>query len=181
MKITGGAFKGRSIKQKVRDGVRPTASKVREALFNIIGAEITDSRFLDLYAGTGVVGFEALARGSKVVFFVDKDIEAIEKLIKLHKYINCKTIQGDVKKVLITLVKWGERFDLIYVDPPYESDEIDSVLPILSQILAKDGLIVIEHFHKKTMPINYEQLYKLKDYRYGDSMLSLYKGDANEY
>ncbi|MBF0542068.1 MAG: 16S rRNA (guanine(966)-N(2))-methyltransferase RsmD [Nitrospirae bacterium] len=175
MKITGGIFKGRKLPQKIKKGVRPTASKVREALFNIIGADINESSFLDLYAGTGVVGFEALARGASHVVFVDRDIDAIDKVIQSHKYSNCRAIKGEVHKVVNNFQGREQKFDFIYVDPPYESGEVDQVMPLLGQILSIDGFVIVEHFHKKEI-LNNSQLEFVKTYRYGDTVLSLFKG-----
>jgi 16S rRNA (guanine966-N2)-methyltransferase len=177
MKITGGKFKGRQLPQKVKNGVRPTASKVREAVFNIIGPEISASSFLDLYAGTGAVGFEALGRGAKDVVFVDRDIEAIERFVKTHHFSNCRIIKGGVLKVLSNIERRQERFDFIYVDPPYDSAEVDQVMPLLGHIVNVAGLIIVEHFHKKALLTDYGLIELIKTYRYGDTILSLYKGN----
>lgn len=175
MKIIGGIAKGRRLKDKVKNDVRPTGAKVREALFNIIGQNIYGSIFLDLYAGTGLIGFEALARGASATVFVDRDTKYLERFIKLHKYTDCKVIEGEVDKAVNILFKQGQRFEFIYVDPPYFSDEIDIVLPLLDQILLIDGLIIVEHFHKRLLGFKYGLIEKIKDYRYGDTILTFYK------
>jgi 16S rRNA (guanine966-N2)-methyltransferase len=184
MRITGGRARGRKIKVKSAtetSPLRPTASKVREALFNIIGTNIVGASFLDLYAGTGAVGFEALSRGAEGVVFVEINpirCRVIKELAKSLGYKDkIKIYKMDVFKYLLGTKKRGEAFDFIFIDPPYQSEEIMKILPLLSDglILSRDGIIIVEHFSKIALPEEIGNLKTKKTYKYGDTSLTTYE------
>ncbi len=183
MKISSGAVKGRKIQYAPgKSPLRPTSSKVREAIFNILGQRIQGARFLDLYAGTGIVGFEAFSRGASDVVFVEisrKYTAGIQQTIKKRAFPS-EDIQVFNKKSL-SFIAWAvenvSAFDIIFLDPPYHTDEILYALSAIGKfhILKQEGIVVAEHFTKRQLPERFYRLQKVKDYRYGDTMLSLYK------
>ncbi len=161
--------------------VRPTTGKVREALFNILRSKIENAVFLDLYAGTGTVGIDAIKKGASKVFFVEESkrcVKIINDLINKHHFAeNTKVIT----RKAILFIEWAElnrlTFDIIFLDPPYHTDEIMDALSAIgrSNILRHDGIVVAEHFSKKQLPYKFNNLLNIKDYHYGDTVLSLYE------
>ena len=144
--------------------VRPTADRVREALFSILGGTVTGSRVLDLFAGTGALGLEALSRGAEKVVFVERSgpvLEIIEANIsRLGVEKESEVITDDYRTALKRLGERGDRFDLILADPPYESPGErgktagENILSLIGEfdMLREDGLVVIEHFYR-TKPV----------------------------
>ena len=164
---------------KPRD-LRPTTGKVREALFDILRGKVKDSRFLDLYAGTGAVGIDALREGASEVVFVEKSVGYSNKIKGL---IDGRTFAGKavvMNKKALSFIEWAESgnmtFDIIFLDPPYHTEEISLALIAIdgSNILDKGGTVIAEHFSKRELPENFDTLQKIKDYNYGDSILSVY-------
>jgi 16S rRNA (guanine(966)-N(2))-methyltransferase RsmD len=184
MRISAGKLKGRKIaSKKARHRLRPTSSKVRESIFNIIGSRIEDSIFADLYAGTGAIGIEAISRGSQLVYFIEADRKRAEQIQKTLKDYNCssngKVIAANATDFIRGACNDNLMFDIIFLDPPYYSDELDVVLSLLSggEILNKGGIILAEHHSKKRFPDEIGILIKKKTYKYGDTMLALF-GDV---
>ena len=149
MRVIAGSARSMPIRTIKGMDVRPTTDRTKETLFNILQTRIPSCRFLDLYAGTGAIGIEALSRGAKTACFVEKDrkVQAlIEENLRFTKLIDrAKIIKGDVAAVLPTL-EGGEPFDIIFMDPPFRKELERSTLEYLSDssILAGDGLIVVE-------------------------------------
>lgn len=187
MKITAGQYRGRSVRCPAGQDVRPTASKVRQAFFNILGTRVGRSRFLDIFAGTGLIGFEALSRGAAHVSFVEEGRNqgrAIEETIKLFGLIDsqeseAELILGDFRRVLPAL-QGGAPFDLIWADPPYKMRYGTLVLGLVErlQLLAPQGLIIIEHFRDDILPDSSpDGTLEKKDYRlYGQTALTFFGG-----
>jgi len=188
MRISSGEFKGRKIGKKKlfagkggRDDLRPTSAKVREAMFDILRNDLAGASFLDLYAGSGTVGIEAASRGADRIIFVEpvrSRAKAIEEIVgeigltdKAHVY--CEQAGDFLKRA----ARSDERFDIIFADPPYDSDEIDKILPLIDEygILNDKGVVLVEHARKKTVPEKTAALSLKKQYRYGDTMLALYR------
>lgn len=187
MRISGGIIKGRKIKTRKafsgRGELRPTSSKVRQAIFNILQDKITDALFLDLYAGTGAVGLEALSRGAKMVFFVDENPLRIESIKKIVEDLGFKDRVFIFKDDALRFLKRTDKvFDIIFVDPPYESEDLDLVIPLVSEkgLLKERGLLIAEHSSKKRLMDCYRSLRLVKTYIYGDTALSLYKKEEHE-
>ena len=188
MRISGGASKGRSTVKKslvrklsAAKKLRPTSSKVREAIFDILRGRIEGASFLDLYAGTGTVGFEALSRGAVKATFVEKDETMVREIKRnaeaLGFMADAKVVRREAYE-FITEATGRERFDIIFIDPPYGSEEIERVLPVIAEkdLLAENGILVAEHFSKKRLPEAAGNNIKMrKSYRYGDTMLTLYR------
>lgn len=191
MRISGGLAKGRKAVTKrllskgSRDEkLRPTSSKVREALFDIIKDRIEGATFVDLYAGTGVVGLEALSRGAAKAFFVEPNrlrIRAIKENIDRFGFREkVAVIDGMAYEFLTKASDKQERFDIFFIDPPYFSEESMKILPIIGEkrLLNDGGTVIVEHFFKKKLPETVGELNKMRSYRYGDSMLTLYRKGA---
>lgn len=186
IRISGGTAKGRKIDYKKvsakgTDKLRPTSSKVREAIFDILRDRIIGSTFVDLYAGSGGVGIEALSRGAGCTIFVETNplrIKIIEQLIDEFGFKNKAIVKrSKAYDFLEKEAKKGGSFDIIFLDPPYQSEELMKVLPLIGKtgLLKPDGLLIAEHFSKKTLPEKIEGLRMVKSYRYGDTSLTLYR------
>jgi 16S rRNA (guanine966-N2)-methyltransferase len=121
MRIIGGQFRGRVLATPPKKGVRPTSSLLREALFNICQNEIEGARFLDLFAGTGAMGFEALSRGAASATFVEREGVAKKCILANAEKLGVRIelIPGDIFSMLPVLERQGRSFDIIYADPPY--------------------------------------------------------------
>lgn len=189
MRISAGALKGKKIgtrkiftsKSGAAD-LRPTSSKVREALFDILRGEIPGAAFLDLYAGSGAVGIEALSRGAKKTCFVENDKQRAKTL---QDFVNkaglddkTSVYQEPVMGFLSRADKSGMIFDIIFADPPYASEEISEVLSFIDKgrLLRDDGYVIIEHASKKPPDnVSLLTLSLIKTYRYGDTMLTRYR------
>jgi 16S rRNA (guanine(966)-N(2))-methyltransferase RsmD len=189
MRISGGAAKGRKVglkkafaKKGETDELRPTSAKVRQAIFNILGNilgdKIVGSRFLDLYAGTGAVGIEALSRGAGKTVFVDDNSLRINIIKELLEKFGFKDRAGVVKDKASNFIRKSESvFDIIFVDPPYASGELDMVLPLIDEkaILGDNGIVIAEHLTKKILLPEIGSLKLIKTYKYGDTSLTLYR------
>jgi len=188
MRISSGTFKGRAIgkkklfeRRKEKDELRPTPAKVREALFDILRGELEGSSFLDLYAGCGAIGIEAASRGAGRIVFVEavrsragaihEDIEKIGFGDRAE--IHCEQAETFLRRIS----RSGEQYNIIFADPPYDSEEIEKILPLIEEygILDARGVIVCEHSKKKKVPNKIGTLACKKHYHYGDTMLALYR------
>jgi len=188
LKISGGQLKGRKIPvgklvSKRGDSalLRPTSAKVREALFSIVMKDIRSASFLDLFAGTGTIGFEAISRGAEKVFFVENDrflVKAIDDHIrKMELMGKAFSYTEPARDFLKRASESGQKFDIIFADPPYASEERDRILSYIDRnnILKPSGCLIIEHASRTTLPGDMKTLHLVKRYRYGDTMLSLYR------
>ncbi|BCB96357.1 N6-adenine-specific methylase [Dissulfurispira thermophila] len=196
MRISGGIAKGRKVgprkvfvKKYEDDKLRPTSAKVRQAIFNILGDKIIGAKFLDLYAGTGVVGIEALSRGAEKTIFVDNNslrVNVIKDLLEKFGFKDrAVVIKDDAKDFLRKItqnsrLKTQDFFDIIFADPPYASGELDIVLALLDEkgILRDNGIVIAEHSSKRSMPLAAGSLKLKKTYKYGDTSLTLYKKEV---
>ena len=190
MKMTGGQMRGCSIRPsglgaKSSHGVlRPTSSKVRQALFNIIGQQMDESVFCDLYAGTGIVGMEAMSRGASTVYFVEADRVRVKELEHTLDGCGCRSkaniINARAEEFIKRLSSEGRKLSVIFMDPPYKSDEISILLPLIgsSTVLDEGALVVVEHSSKMPLPAETGRLRLRKDYKYGDTKLSVYECTA---
>lgn len=178
MRVIAGAYKGRNLKSPPSMQVRPTSDRLRETLFNIIAPRIEEARFLDLCAGSGAVGIEALSRGARHVTFIDRSrrscqlIEANVALCRIPEEQNeiyC-TVAEDFLRQAST--KGTFPWDIIYFDPPYKEDYLRT-LELLSGF---GGLLIVEHHHKNSLPETIGTLVKTRVLKQGDSSLSFYEG-----
>ena len=171
-------MRGRRLAGPSGEGTRPTAGRVKSALFNILAPRITGARFLDLYAGTGLVGIEALSRGAGHVTFVESNIASC-RIVKTNLERCGYAHASKVRAMAVSrfLQQSHRPYDIAFVDPPYHDGEDGNVLPLLGRgaIIAANGVVVIEHFHKVQLPVQVGRLVFIKSYRHGDTLLSLYQ------
>ena len=172
MRIIAGAYKGRNLKSPPSMQVRPTSDRLRETLFNVIAPRIEDARFLDLCAGSGAVGIEALSRGAQHVTFVDRSrrsCQLIESNVKL-----CRIPEDQYEIYQTTaedfLRQTKETWAIVYFDPPYKEDYLRT-LELLS-----GRLVIVEHHHKNQLPELIGNLHRIRVLKQGDSSLSFYEG-----
>ncbi len=177
MRVTGGIGKGRRLKVPAGSRVRPTSDKVKQALFNILGEKVKGALFLDLFAGAGGVGIEALSRGAGNVVFVD-DSRASLSVIK--KNIE-QTGFGERARVVAMraetfLKKTSEQYDIIFLDPPYTHELAPLLAMIAGPGILKTGAIVVaEHFKKQPSPAQAGNLLLYREAQYGDTVLVFYQ------
>ena len=181
MKIISGKYKGRNLKGFDIIGTRPTMDRVKESLFNIINSYVMDSNVLDLFAGTGSLGIECLSRGAHKCVFVDKSKESmaiVKSNIKKARVENESiTLNMDFKGAVTSLGRQGEKFNIIFMDPPYYKNMFIDALSSVDEnnLLEEDGIIVVEHDTKDSFPENVGRLYKSRDKKYGNTTLTFYK------
>ena len=177
--ITG---KARGVQLKTPEGMqtRPTADRVKEALFSIINFDLPGARVLDLFGGTGQLGIEALSRGASSAVFVDAREDAC-KLIRENLRRTKLEGQGSVVRsdYLDYLRRCRERFDIIILDPPYSEVFLENALKCITEIdiLQTGGIIVTERPLGKDLPCTFEGYTRSKDYKYGQTLLALYRKD----
>ena len=177
--ITG---KARGIQLKTPDGMqtRPTSDRVKEALFSIIHFDIPGAKVLDLFGGTGQLGIEALSRGADNAVFVDAREDAC-KIIRENLKRTKMEAQGKVVRsdYLEYLRRSREKFDIILLDPPYAEVFLENALNCIAEIdiLQSGGIIVTERPLGKELLCEFEGLTRSKDYKYGNTLLTLYRKD----
>jgi len=194
MRITSGKYRSRTITGP--KSIRPTQNKVRKALFDILGY-IEGLSFLELYAGSGAVGFEAVSRGVKDLTLVEYNRDcllAIKKNIESLKLKACDVYPKEAEQAIKALSDSDKKFDIIFMDPPYYKNKVsrlrwglaatsnyDSLakktLQTLSayDILAPNGFIIVQHFKKDSLPDTLGVLTLFKQHKYGDTLLSFYR------
>ena len=180
--ITG---KARGVALKTPDGMqtRPTADRVKEALFSIIQFEIPCAKVLDLFGGTGQLGIEALSRGAQSAVFVDASDKAcalIKENLKRTKLQDCgKVIRSDYMEYLD---RCREKFDIVFLDPPYAEVFLENALKRLTEIdiLQSGGIIIAERPLDKELPWVFPGFTRSKDYKYGKTLLTIYRRDNVE-
>jgi len=181
MRVIAGEYKGRRLKTLDGLNVRPTSDKLRETVFNIISQKVSGKRFLDLCAGSGAVGIEAISRGAHDVTFVEQSRRAHQIISEnLHA---CGISDGVsvVNRDALTALKYfatqSISFDIIYIDTPYESDVYSPVLFLLGKnnILRDQGIVIVEHRRNVELPEAFGSLEKYREVKQGDSCLSFFR------
>jgi 16S rRNA (guanine(966)-N(2))-methyltransferase RsmD len=178
MRIVGGSLGGRVLKAPAGRDTRPTSEKVREALFNILGS-VEGDHVLDLFAGSGALGIEALSRGAARVTFVDGGKQALTavraNLAQLGLTDRAEVIAGDAVASAARLVP-GTPWRVVFVDPPYASElATKAVLALPRTHLAPNAVIVIEHDRRNAPPDALGSLLRTDQRRYGDTMISFFE------
>jgi 16S rRNA (guanine(966)-N(2))-methyltransferase RsmD len=180
VRISAGKLKGRKVKVcAVGEDLRPTSSKVRESLFNILGPRVKGSVFVDLYAGTGVIGMEAMARDADSVYFVEASRKRAAQIEDTLKDCGCRSKAKILSMKAATFIKKasaeGTKFDIVFLDPPYASGDAEPLLVLLGKgdVLKEGSVVVAEHSSKTGLPDDAGVLSKKKSYRYGDTTLTL--------
>jgi 16S rRNA (guanine(966)-N(2))-methyltransferase RsmD len=158
---------------------------VRQTLFDVLAPRLPGARFLDACAGSGAVGLEALSRGASLVVLVDKSSQAVRSIRENAKALEgaggeVQVLQQDARTAIRALAGRGLRFDLVYVDPPYDADLYEPLLCALEAdaALAEGGLVVAEHFHKRALADRIGRLCRTREIRIGDHLLSFYEREA---
>jgi 16S rRNA (guanine966-N2)-methyltransferase len=182
-RIIGGAGRGRRLKAAAGGSTRPTGARVRQSLFDILAPLIPGCRFLDAFAGYGGVGLEALSRGAAKVVLVDRASAAVEAAKENGRALaqaggEVQVFRQDARTALGAFADQGVEFDVIYLDPPYDSDLYEPLLVLLGgegSPLAGEGVVVAEHFHKRPLPETIGALERTRQKRVGDHCLSFYR------
>ncbi len=190
MRIIAGKYRGRNLKSPPSLEVRPTSDRLRETLFNVLAPRIDDTRFLDLCAGSGAIGIEALSRGAAHATFVDRSrrmcglIEANLDLARVPED-ETEVIQAEATEFLrLAATEAGKRkfkvtgsWDIVFFDPPYAMDYL-AVLDLFAahapELISDNGLLVVEHHHKNNLPDDIGKLHRTRVLKQGDSALSFY-------
>lgn len=186
VRVIGGEAKGRRLFSPKGQGTRPTAVRVREALFNILAGSIAGASFLDLFAGTGAVGIEALSRGAAHATFVEKDRSTARLLrqnLQRCGFVGCSTVLvQDAHVGLASLGRRRGKFTIIFADPPYRQVSLPQVVGWVGQtgVLAEGGVLVVEHRSGWAPDMESEgpKLQFKRSKRYGDTALYFFAGTA---
>jgi 16S rRNA (guanine966-N2)-methyltransferase len=181
MRVIAGLCKGRKLHPPKGFPIRPTADHLRESLFNILVGQIEGARVLDLFAGTGSLGIEALSRGARSCVFIDKSRQAVD-LVR-RNLAACRltdrgtVLQKDILRGLEFLTPGGLEFDLVFADPPYERGYVRPVLENLNACnsILDDGAIVVEHSRSEVVPEEMTHLWRTSQRRYGKTLVSFYE------
>jgi 16S rRNA (guanine966-N2)-methyltransferase len=205
MRVIAGKYRSRRLYTLRGLALRPSSDRLRETLFNILGTLVEDAVFLDLFAGSGAVGIEALSRGARHAIFVEshpagaallqRNLRSLDIAIHENSVFGSKVSGGNTHRskafagtseILIRdalaaierLADRGTRADLVFADPPYDdSDAYDSVLDLLgdADVLSRSALVVLEHHHKRQLPAFAGQLERTRVVKQGDATLSFYR------
>ncbi len=182
LRVISGTAKGHKLKTIKGITTRPTADRVKESLFNIISGLIPKARVLDVYAGTGSIGIEALSRGAEFAVFVDKSNECSriirENLVSTKLIDKASVITGDIFITLNKISKNNKKFDIIFLDPPYKKNLVVETLKCIEKnaIIKPEGIIIAEHDFDDEIP---EEIGGFKRYRcqkYGMTAISFFTG-----
>ena len=182
VRVISGIYRGRLLKVPRGWKGRPTGDRVKEALFDILGGKVQQSRFLDLYAGTGNVGIEAVSRGARRVCFVDQNSKAVQGIYEnLHFLpgdlsIQIYVIKLDVLKALKLMANRKELYDIVFLDPPYEQRLEKPAIEMISNsgLLLPDGVIIVESSKREVLPAWVDDLILTRQHKYGDTLLTFY-------
>jgi 16S rRNA (guanine966-N2)-methyltransferase len=181
MRVIAGKYRSRLLKTPGFLGIRPTSDRLRETLFNILGPSVEDSLFIDLYAGTGAVGIEAVSRGAREVFFIDRDPDCIslvrQNLESLDIRTGVEVISANALRGLDKLAARHLIADFIFFDPPYADAGYSDLLEFLdaSHLVAPRGIVIAEHSSKLDLPERFDRLERTRLLEQGDAALSFYR------
>jgi 16S rRNA (guanine966-N2)-methyltransferase len=182
VRVIAGKYRSRTLRSLKGQALRPTSDRLRETLFNILGATIEDSIFLDLYAGTGAVGIEALSRGARGAIFIEQHAPAAALIRRNLESLGI----GSKSEILgVEVLRGLERLEarhvhaqFVFLDPPYAStEEYEGTLEFLgdSPIVAPGGRVIVEHLRKRALPERFGELELTRVVEQGDAALSFYR------
>lgn len=178
MRIVAGSLKGRRLDGPTWDGLRPTSDSLRETLFNVLGPTLAGARVMDAFAGTGAVGIEALSRGAAHVTFVEKDPRAITLLKRNIAHVGvenaCAIIRDDFMTSRAQRIDPETRYDLVFLDPPYDIPNLDAAIAAAAARTAIGGRVVVEHSRRRALPDGVAGASRYRVLEAGDSALSFY-------
>jgi 16S rRNA (guanine966-N2)-methyltransferase len=176
MRVIAGRLRGRRLEPPRWPGLRPSSDRLRETLFNVLGPSCAGARVLDLCAGTGAVGVEALSRGAAEVTFVDADPRACRLIARNLAHCGvtegCVIVQSPLDRALAAL-RGG--FDVVYLDPPYDDPSFDRWVTRAAGQVGEGGVLVVEHARRRALPARAGGLERTREVRSGDSVLSFYR------
>jgi 16S rRNA (guanine966-N2)-methyltransferase len=186
MRIIAGTFRSRQLKSLKGMALRPTSDKLRETLFNVLGELVVDARFVDLFAGTGAVGIEALSRGAREAIFVEKYAPAValikKNLESLEIREGARVLPLDALHALKRLAEEhsaiGKHIEVLFLDPPYaEREQYANVLTFLgaADLLAENAVVIAEHQRSLDLPESFGKLERVRVLRQGDAALSFFR------
>lgn len=185
MRIGAGTARGRTLRgPRDAERIRPTADRVRQTIFNVLGQWFEGQRALDLYAGTGAFGLEAISRGALHATLVDRDREALElcraNAEALGFTAQVEVLAAPVERAVAELGARGARFELVFADPPYAATAVETVLTQLGaqRLLAKEGTVVVEHDRREEAPAALAGFTRVDERRFGDTVASFYRATA---
>jgi 16S rRNA (guanine966-N2)-methyltransferase len=181
VRLIAGKYRSRALKGPGSLKLRPTSERLRETLFNVLGPAVEGSLFIDVFAGTGAMGIEAISRGAAEAFFVESYPKAVQ-LIRLNlealEIRNAELIQADAVSGLEKIAHRRVMADFIFVDPPYESvDDYSRVLEFLdsAHLIAPLGMVIVEHYFKQKLPERLVRLERTRLLEQGDASLSFFR------
>ena len=175
MRVITGSARGRKLEQLTGEDVRPTTDRVKEAVFSIIQFNIQGRRFLDLFAGSGQMGIEALSRGAKEAVFVDNRRESADIVRR-----NLKSTGLDVNGKVVPMESISylafnkEPFDIAFLDPPYGTGLLQSALDNIEKVMRKGGIVMCESPYTEELPERLTEFVKYREYKYGKIKITTY-------
>ncbi len=176
MRVISGQKRGKKLEVLLEQTVRPTTDKVKESVFNVIQFEIAGARFLDLFAGSGQIGIEALSRGALLATFVDENKTSINVV---KRNLSATNLENNSKIVnmdsILFLKRTDEIFDIAFLDPPYMSDLLDEAIFLIPKVMSKNGIVICEHSIEKILPDKFADFTLSKVYKYGKIEISVYR------
>ncbi len=182
MRIIAGSARGRILKSLKGRVMRPTMDRVRESVFGMLGDRVHGARFLDLYAGVGTVGLEAMSRGAAEATFIESHRPAgrvIEENARRCGFESrSRVIIADAGRGLSVLRREGAQFDLVFVDPPYGSGELGGVMERLMQrpeMVAEGGLVLVQRSRHEDLAAKAGEFERMRSTRYGETVVDLYR------
>jgi len=184
MRVIAGTYRSRILKSLKGLALRPTSDRLRETLFNVLAAGIIDSRFIDVFAGTGAVGIEAISRGAAEVVFIENHAPAAalirKNLASLDVRSGAQVICADAMRALESLQTRipGAGYHYVFIDPPYAAEsDYSRVLQFLagSDIVADGGIVIVEHRYNYKLPEEIKSLRRVRVLRQGDAGLSFFR------
>ena len=195
MRVIAGKYKGRKLAAPAGRDIRPTTDKTKEAIFSILAFDLPGARVLDLFSGTGALGIEALSRGASSCIFCERSKTALKQIEENLEHCGIRQSRtipaqaADEADDAVAVIRPGDvmnslemlegPFDVILMDPPYGQGFCEEALRLISErkLLSEDGLIVCEHRKEDELPEKAGDLGRIKERRYGISMLSIYEVD----
>lgn len=180
MRIIAGRFKGIRLPPPRGKAVRPTTERVREAVFDVLGSTVDGSRILELFAGTGAFGLEAVSRGAAYVVFVEKDkkltgtLTALIGALEIQSHVLILTMSAN--QALKRLAANPDRFSMIYLDPPYGTDWVERVVnyPEFGSLMAPEGIVIVERDARASEPVYPDFLRKRFSRQYGGTAVDIF-------